>query len=148
MGTRAVLVSACLLGVNSRYDGGAAEDTALMAIIKKLGPTLVIPVCPEQLGGLPTPRAEAEIVVDDKQEDDDGDGDGPAVLAGKARVIDSGGVDVTENFLRGAKEVLKIAEFSGALVMYSKEGSPSCGVDKPGVTTAMLQEADVKVTGR
>ncbi len=141
----AVLVSACLLGVNSRYDGSSAEDPALIETLKT---TPVIPVCPEQLGGLPTPRAMAEIIGDD------GGGDGRAVLESKARVIDTSGLDVTENFIKGAREVLKIAALAGARVMYSKERSPSCGVEQidgaggPGVTAALLQKAGIEVIGR
>ena len=147
----AVLVSACLLGVNSRYDGSSAEDPALIALIGPLKSNGVIPVCPEQLGGLCTPRAMAEIIGDD------GGGDGRAVLDSKARVIDSGGADVTESFIKGAREVLKIATLAGARVMYSKERSPSCGVERidgagaprgAGVTAALLKEAGIEVIGR
>jgi uncharacterized protein YbbK (DUF523 family) len=143
----AVLVSACLLGVNSRYDGSSAEDPALIALIGPLKSNGVIPVCPEQLGGLSTPRAMAEIRG----------GDGRAVLDSKARVIDSGGADVTESFIKGAREVLKIATLAGARVMYSKERSPSCGVERidgagaprgAGVTAALLKEAGIEVIGR
>ncbi len=146
-----VLVSACLLGVNSRYDGSSAEDPALIASIGALKPKMVIPVCPEQLGGLCTPRAMAEIIGSD------GGGDGRAVLGSKARVIDLDGLDVTENFIKGAREVLKIATLTGAAVMYSKERSPSCGVERiddagepagAGVTAALLKEAGIEVIGR
>jgi uncharacterized protein YbbK (DUF523 family) len=153
----AVLVSACLLGVGSRYDSTSAEDPALIEILEA---KQIVPVCPEQLGGLPTPRAMAEIAGDDGRDD------GFAVLEGKARVIEVNGSDVTENFLKGAREVLKIATLTGARVMYSKERSPSCGVLElhaakgpgrsagprrsagPGVTTALLQGAGIKVVGR
>ena len=153
-GTSAILVSACLLGVNSRYDGTSADDPGLPVLIEALGSAMVIPVCPEQLGGLPTPRAMAEIIGDD------GGGDGRAVLNSKARVIDSGGGDVTKSFIKGAREVLKIATLTGARVMYSKERSPSCGVLElrdtgepgrsagPGVTAALLKEAGIEVIGR
>ena len=142
--TSPVLVSACLLGVNSRYDGSSAEDPALIALIGALTSTPIIPVCPEQLGGLSTPRAMAEIQG----------GDGRAVLDSKARVIDLGGADVTESFIKGAREVLKIATLTGAGVMYSKERSPSCGVKRirdtggPGVTAALLKEAGIEMIGR
>jgi len=131
-----ILVSACLLGVNCRYDGGnCAERYDLTALSRK---ELLIPVCPEQLGGMPTPRIPCHIV----------EGDGDAVIAGKAHVIDQSGMDVTEAFLRGAHEVLKIARYLGIQKALLKELSPSCGatgikrnnhiVPGRGVTAAVL----------
>jgi uncharacterized protein YbbK (DUF523 family) len=76
-----------------------------------------IPVCPEQLGGLSTPRNPAEIVG----------GDGEDVLDGKARVMDRTGKDVTEAFIRGAYEALHLAKAVGAKEAILKEKSPSCG---------------------
>ena len=142
-----LLVSACLLGVNSRYDGTSAEDPALIALIGDLKATPVIPVCPEQLGGLSTPRAMAEIRG----------GDGRAVLDSEARVIDLDGADVTENFIKGAEEVLKIALLIGAKKALLKEKSPSCGVafikkhsaltNGMGVLTALLKREGIEVEG-
>ncbi len=134
-----VLVSACLLGLSTRYDGTDALDPGVLEAVKS---RRVIPVCPEQLGGLSTPRPKAEIQG----------GDGRAVLAGKARVRDYNGADVTEKFIKGANEVLRIAKLTGATAMYSKERSPSCGVLSicrgPGVAAALLMDAGLKVTGR
>jgi len=77
----------------------------------------VIPVCPEQLGGLQTPRPPAEIRG----------GDGGAVLDGKARLITPHGEDVGEAFIRGAKEALNLARLVGVERAILKEKSPSCG---------------------
>lgn len=109
-----VIVSACLLGVASRYDGTAAEDVSL---IRHLAQRAVIPVCPEQLGGLPTPRPPSEIT----------EGSGEDVLDGKSSVMSEDGRDVTANYLAGAREVLKLATVLGAREAYLKRCSPACG---------------------
>ncbi|MDH4317629.1 MAG: DUF523 domain-containing protein, partial [Desulfobulbaceae bacterium] len=83
-----VLVSACLVGMCTRYDGKVKPSTGCM---EELRGQVWIPVCPEQLGGLPTPRPAADLVG----------GDGVAVLAGRAAVITKEGRDVTESFVRG-----------------------------------------------
>ena len=91
-----IIVSACLLGVKCRYDGDSRPEERLLSLISE---NIFVPVCPEQLGGLPTPRSPAEIVH----------GDGSDVLNGRAEIIDSTGKNVTEQFLKGAEEVRKIA---------------------------------------
>ncbi len=78
----------------------------------------LIAVCPEQLGGLPTPREPAQII----------DGDGFDVLNNRARVINASGIDVTAEFIRGAEEVLKIARNYNISEAILKERSPSCAV--------------------
>jgi len=78
----------------------------------------LIPVCPEQLGGAPTPRLPAEICQ----------GTGEDVLDGRARVMTSDGRDVTDIYLRGAAEVLAVARLTGATCAVLKARSPSCGV--------------------
>lgn len=108
---------------------------------------LIIPVYPEQLGGLPTPRSRSEI----------NGGDGFDVLQGQARVVNSGGKDVTQFFLKGAKETLKIARLNNIKKAYLKERSPSCGTLKiiskkkvksgPGVTAGLLMERGIEVIG-
>ena len=108
----------------------------------------LIPVCPEKLGGLPIPRPPAEIK----------NGQGRDVLAGKARVKNKSGKDVTVNFIKGAKEVLKIAKALEVKEAILKARSPSCGCDKiydgtftgkltrgDGVTTALLKKNKIKV---
>ena len=111
-----VIVSACLLGVNCRYDGGNSLDESL---IRQLKNSHVVPVCPEQLGGLPTPRVAAEI----------SGGDGFDVLSGLAKVVNIEDEDVSAQFIKGAKETLEIARLIGAKRAYLKEKSPSCGVN-------------------
>lgn len=108
------LVSACLLGVNCRYDGGSYNNEKLKELAKQ---GLVIPVCPEQLGGCGTPRPPCEICG----------GSGGDVLDGRCRVISERGEDKTDNFINGAIETLKLAEAFGAKKAILKSRSPSCG---------------------
>jgi len=110
-----VIVSACLAGLNTRYDGGNQADERIAALLRA---GRAIPVCPEQLGGLPTPRPKAEIQ----------DGDGRDVLSGKTAVLSEDGTDLTGHFIRGAYEVLKLTELMNVEEAILKDGSPSCGV--------------------
>ncbi len=112
-----LIVSACLLGIDCKYNGSNNISEALMNDIK--GST-IIPVCPEQLGGLTTPRLPAEII----------DGDGADVLNGKARVLKKNGDDATEEFIKGANETLKLAKLFGCEAAILKSRSPSCGCGK------------------
>lgn len=137
-----VLVSMCLLGIGSRYDGKAK---AARSLIGKLRGKCVIPVCPEQLGGLPTPREAAGFQG----------GDGAAVLRGEAKVRTRSGRDVTREFVKGAQEVLKLARLFSAEKAYFKARSPSCGCGKvyfgkelragAGVCAALLKANGVEV---
>lgn len=137
-----VIVSACLLGTDCRYDGKSKPDRALIARLRAEG---IVPVCPEQLGGLRTPRPPAEIVG----------GDGAAVLDGAARVINREDADVTENYVRGAEQVLALARRLGIETAYLKSNSPSCGfgrirrrgrlVDGMGVCAALLSRHGIEV---
>ncbi|KPJ99266.1 MAG: hypothetical protein AMJ60_05630 [Desulfobacterales bacterium SG8_35] len=127
------IVSACLLGLKTRYDGRIIQSAAC---IKAVEGGICIPVCPEQLGGLSTPRTAADL---------DG-GDGHDVLAGRARVITGSGLDVTENFIRGARQVLTIARQNDGVKLLLKARSPSCGLGpKIGVTAALLQAEGYEV---
>jgi uncharacterized protein YbbK (DUF523 family) len=99
-----VLVSACLLGVCCRFDGGSQPNPGVLA---RICGRRFVPVCPEQLGGLPTPRPRHEIVGD--------------------RVISEHGIDATGAFERGANEALRLMELSGARLAILKARSPSCG---------------------
>jgi uncharacterized protein YbbK (DUF523 family) len=108
------VVSACLAGCQCRYDQRSCFDVDIEALLKE---GKAIPVCPEQLGGLPTPRNPAEIVG----------GDGFDVLDGKAKVVDREGNDVTGPFLAGARQALQLAKTVGATTAVLKENSPSCG---------------------
>jgi len=127
------LVSACLTGLCTRYDG---RSKANLACLRQLSDYHWIPICPEQLGGLPTPRPAAYLTG----------GDGYGVLAGTARVIDRHGNDLTEQFLRGAAMVLTIAQAQGINLCLLKSGSPSCGhAPLAGVTTALLLSHGIEV---
>jgi uncharacterized protein YbbK (DUF523 family) len=138
----AVLVSACLVGIRCRYDGGEKADPAVTAA---LCGKLVIPVCPEQLGGLATPRP-ASVIRNDN---------GFAVLDGRGRVVNETGADVTGHFIRGAQQTLLIATLNSIREFVAKERSPSCGLrqivrngtptEGPGVTTALLVRAGLRV---
>ena len=122
------LVSACLIGLKTRYDGKIIQSAACK---KAIAGAVYIPVCPEQLGGLPTPRVAADLVG----------GDGHDVLAGKAKVVNREGEDVTENFIVGARQVLEIVRQHDIAKIFLKAGSPSCGLaSKIGVTAALLQK--------
>lgn len=112
-----VLISACLLGINCKYNGGNNLTPKLLELLKE---HTLIPVCPEQLGGLTTPRKPSEI----KQ------GDGSMVLAGKAEVKNNEGVVLTELFIKGAQETLKLAKLYQCTAAILKARSPSCGSGK------------------
>jgi uncharacterized protein YbbK (DUF523 family) len=122
-----ILVSACLLGMKTRYDGKSKQCSTCHAA---LDGKWWMPFCPEQLGGLPTPRVAANLKG----------GDGHDVLAGRAKVITQDGVDVTANFIRGANEVGRLAEQLTVEAVFLKAKSPSCGLCHPGVTAALLSE--------
>lgn len=134
---RPVLVSACLLGLNTRY---SAKIKKCQKVIRFLANNnmLPIPCCPEQLGGLATPRPSCSFTH----------GDGEAVLNGCAKLHNTHGEDKTEQFILGAKQSLEVAKLSQCTLALLKERSPSCGVhsvyqgeqliDGKGVTTALL----------
>ena len=127
------LVSACLVGLCTRYDGQTKANPDCLAQIKT---TNWVPICPEQLGGLPTPREAADIIG----------GDGKDVLAGKARVVTKSGIDLTAEFIRGAEQVLQIAQLQHPSMAFLKARSPSCAVSgKIGVTAALLQASGIEV---
>ena len=111
-----VLVSACLAGRACRYDGSDNAEDAVAALVQEGRAVLV---CPEEQGGLGTPRPPAEIVG----------GDGGDVLSGRARVVTDRGVDVTAEYLDGARIALETARAHGAGVAVLKARSPSCGKD-------------------
>jgi len=122
------LVSSCLVGLCTRYDGQIKPDNACIRRIKN---ALWIPICPEQLGGVPTPREAADI----------SGGDGQQVLAGKANVLTKSGTDVTSQFIKGAEQVLEIARSQKITAVILKSKSPSCAVTgTTGVTAALLLE--------
>ncbi|MFH0809987.1 MAG: DUF523 domain-containing protein [Pseudomonadota bacterium] len=137
-----VLVSACLAGLFTRYDSRDAFNEDLM---QRLSGVRWIPVCPEEAGGLPSPRPPAEMVG----------GDGHAVLRGRAKVMAAGGADVTLAFIAGAHAVLDVARRLQARACYLKSRSPSCGLRPShgpagrlggiGVCAALLVEQGLRV---
>ena len=134
-----ILISACLLGVGCRYDG--LEKPLPKETIEQLKKNFtLIPVCPEQLGGLSTPRTPAERVGE--------------------KVLSLTGDDVTAQYEKGAREALKIARELGCKTALLKEKSPSCGagliydgnfmkhlIFGDGVTTELLKENQIKIFG-
>ena len=109
------IISACLCGVNCRYDGKNNSNDRCLKLFKEGKAVLV---CPEQLGGLQTPRNPVELnnLVSE-------------VVDGKGKAISNKDQDVTKQFLNGAYETLKIARELGATKAILKEGSPSCGAN-------------------
>ena len=133
--------SACLCGHKVRYDGGDCAAADVLA-------AEALPICPEVMGGLPTPRAPAEIVG----------GDGHDVWAGRARVVDANGVDVTGAFKLGAELALQRLQAAHIDTVYLKAKSPSCGQGQiydgsfsgqlregDGVSTALFQQHGIRV---
>jgi len=128
-----VLVSACFLGIPCRWHGRRAKrrDALLERLKKKY---VLVPVCPEQLGGMPTPRSGEYLRG----------GTGADVLDGRLRIRDSAtGEDLTDFHVSGARYTLEIAETIGAQRAYLKAGSPSC--DRDGVTGELLRRAGIEV---
>lgn len=132
-----ILVSACLLGVACRYDGGSKPRPEILSLAQKHE---LIPVCPEQLGGLPTPRTPSERRGD--------------------RVVMADGADVTVQYRRGAAEALRLYRAMGCEAAILKERSPSCGsgriydgsftgalTDGWGVAAELLRRSGVPVYG-
>ncbi len=132
-----LLVSACLLGACCRYDGASREHPLAKTLAERYP---LIPVCPEQLGGLPTPRP-------------------PAERRGE-RVVTQSGDDVTERYRRGAEETLRLCRMLDCEAAVLKERSPSCGAGTvydgtfsgvlasgDGVTAALLRDGGIPVYG-
>ncbi len=130
-----IIVSACLAGVNCRFDGGNKANKKVIELVRK---GKAIPVCPEQLAGMTTPREAHEIK--------------------KGKVMSKRGVDRTKEFERGAKEVLNIAKIIRAKEAIFKARSPSCGHGKiysgnfdgrtvkgDGITTKLLKKNEIKI---
>ena len=141
----ALVVSACLLGVACNHEGRGSWRPVVEELQKRYR---LVPVCPEVLGGLTTPRPAAEI----------SGGGGADVLAGQARVVNVEGGDVTAAYRRGAEAAVHVARAAGASRAVLKARSPSCGssriydgtfsrrlVEGQGVTAAALRAAGVEV---
>jgi len=129
------LCSACLLGLSCRHDGKIKPNKKILELAKK---EKLIPVCPDVLGGLPIPREQMEIV--------------------NGRVMMKSGKDVTENCLKGAEKVLKIAKEKGITGAILKQRAPSCGsgqiydgtfsgkvIDGWGLTADLLRKNGIEV---
>ncbi len=142
-----ILLSACLLGDPVRYDGRSKtlRNTALDRLLTQ---GRVVSFCPEVAGGLPVPRAAAEIHA----------GDGAAVITKLAWVKTQDGTDVSEHFLSGARQALALCRQHDISVAVLTESSPSCGssqiydgsftrklIPGSGVTAALLDQHGVKV---
>ena len=134
------LVSSCLAGVNCRYDGGNNENNIICELVR-LGKAIA--VCPEQSGGLSTPRPGCEIVTDE---------------SGKTKVVTKDGEDYTKEFIEGSEKTLVIAKKIGARMAIFKAKSPSCGcgfiydgtfssklIKGNGLTTELLVKNGIKV---
>ncbi len=130
-----IIVSACLAGIKCNYLG---DDSPHPEVVELVRNGLAIPICPEQLGGLPTPRIPAEI-------------------QGK-KVMNKNGDDVTPNFQKGAEETLRIAKLVNCNKAILKSYSPSCGYGKiydgsfsgklisgNGITTELLMKNGIEI---
>ena len=130
--TEPVLISACLLGIPCRWHGHRPKKRSkLIERLKKR--YVLVPVCPEQLGGMPTPRTSEKL-----------HGTGAQVLDEGLRLIaPETGADVTRFHINGAKYTLEIAKIIDAQQAYLKGGSPSC--DRDAVTGELLKRSGIKV---
>ena len=141
-----ILISPCLLGIRTRWDEGCEEIEELIDLVKS-GQAVFL--CPEQLGGLTTPRVPSEIEEGKTAKD---------VLDGEAKVLTKTGKDVTEQFVVGAHRILEFCQRMGVEVAIMKSGSPSCGSEQTydgsftgtmivgrGITAELLEQNGVKV---
>ena len=134
-----MIISACLCGCDCKYNGKNNKNESCVELLKRGKAVLV---CPEQLGGMTTPRVPSEILKND----------------GKISVISKEGKDVSKEFKKGAKEALKIAKLVDAKVAILKNGSPSCGskyiydgtfsgnkIKGEGITAKLFVENEIEV---
>ena len=134
------LVSACLAGVNCRYDGKNSKNKVICELVKA---GQAIAICPEQLAGLETPRVSCEIVIEKN---------------GNKKVISKNGQDLTEKFALGAEKALAIAKVIGIKKAILKSKSPSCScglihdgtfsgqlINGTGLTAELLIKNDIEV---
>jgi uncharacterized protein YbbK (DUF523 family) len=139
------LISACLCGVNCKYNGLNNLNDKCLELLRK-GEALL--VCPEQLGGLNTPRIPSETLGNAKD----------IIELNKGKVINKEGKDVTKEFLKGAKEALKIAKEANIKKAILKESSPSCGsnfvydgsftgnkIKGKGITAYLLEKEGIEI---
>ena len=143
---RPVLVSSCLLGLTTRYDGSDNFSQAVADYLQRHR-LLPIPVCPEQLAGMPTPRPKCWFTR----------GTGNDLLCGEGEIRNELGDVVNAAFLRGADQCLQVARLTGCTRAILKQRSPSCGsrqvhqngrlVDGMGVAAALLARHEIELLG-
>ena len=137
-----IIVSACLAGLNARHDGTNCMANKIAALVSS---GKAIPVCPERLGGMTTPREPVELC---RQYNND-------ICVEVTYAIGANGKDYTAELIKGAEETLKIAIESGAKKAVFKDGSPSCGVTYiwcfgkkvrgKGITAKLLERNNIEV---
>ena len=130
-----ILISACLIGDKTRYDGKSNYHPLIKELLQKYE---LVPFCSEVEGGLKTPRKPSEIIKD--------------------KVINSAGEDVTKNYRKGAELALNICKYCNIKIAILKDGSPACGVHQihdghfngrkikgMGITASLLASNGIKV---
>jgi uncharacterized protein YbbK (DUF523 family) len=135
-----LLISACLLGCSTRYDGKSKKVITDLDLQKLSEKYQLVPYCPEIYGGLPTPRIPSERIGD--------------------KVMMKDGRDVTDNYKRGALEALELCRIYNIRTAILKERSPSCGkgeiydgtftgalTERDGVTAELLCANGIRVLG-
>jgi uncharacterized protein YbbK (DUF523 family) len=141
-----ILISPCLIGIRTRWDESCDEIEGLINLVKS---GQAVFMCPEQIGGLPTPREPAEIERGKTAGD---------VFQGDAKVLSITGKDFTEQFLTGAQRILKFCQEMGIEIAILKSWSPSCGskrtydgsfsnttIPGKGITAELLEQNGIKV---
>jgi uncharacterized protein YbbK (DUF523 family) len=141
-----ILISPCLIGIRTRWDESFDEIEELINLVKS-GQAVFL--CPEQIGGMTTPREPSEIEIGKTAKD---------VLRGEAKVLTKTGKDVTEQFVVGARRILKFCQEMGVEIAILKSDSPSCGskqtydgsftgvkIPGKGITGALLEQNGIKV---
>ena len=141
-----ILISPCLIGIRTRWDESCDEIEELIQLVKS-GQAVFL--CPEQLGGLTTPREPSEIEPGHTAED---------ILRGKAKILSITGTDVTEQFVVGAERILKFCQDMGIEIAILKSDSPTCGskrtydgtftntiIPGKGITAELLEQNGIKV---
>lgn len=141
---KTALVSSCLLGLSTRYDGTGSYNQDVIDYLKRQDLT-PIPICPEQLAGLPTPRPKCWF----------SSGDGCTVLDGSGVICDEANNNMTKFFINAAVESCKVAELTNSKLAILKQRSPSCGsrqvhqngqlITGMGVAAAKLKKAGIRV---
>jgi len=130
-----IIISACLVGIGCRYDGQSKVAEPLLRFCQR-HKIVLLPLCPEQLGGLPTPRSPACFR----------DGDGKSVINAKAALYDLDGREVSPFFLAGARQALKICRLNSSRHAIFQDRSPSCGVHEIYLGNELIPGSGVTTT--